>query len=56
MLPGVVPPGPDLGVLLQEALREQEEDRVIQERVGAKWDAEFGHCFPDLMQGVYDQN
>ena len=56
VLPGVVPPGPDLGFLLQEALREEEEVRLIQERVEAKWDAEFGHCFPDLMQGVYDQN
>jgi len=44
--------GPSLDMLLQQATEENERMRQLEDRVGAKWDAQFGHCFPDLLGGL----
>jgi hypothetical protein len=38
--------------LLEQANDDIEADRAIQNTVGREWDDEFGHCFPNLMEGI----
>lgn len=47
---------PELGPLLEREEEEIRLDKEAEDRVGVKWDAEFGHCFPDLMEGLPGQN
>jgi hypothetical protein len=41
--------GPSLDYLIQMATDEEAKVAEHERRVGDAWDAQFGHCFPDLM-------
>lgn len=42
------PPGPSLDALLEQIDAELLLEAEIGDRVGERWDRQFGHCFPDL--------
>jgi hypothetical protein len=44
----VYAPGPTLDYLLEMASNEADRLAEHEMRVGNAWDAQFGHCFPDL--------
>jgi hypothetical protein len=41
--------GPSLDCLLQMAIDEEAKVAEYERRADEEWDAQFGHCFPDLM-------
>lgn len=47
--PSNTPAGPDLSPLLRSIDVDRQEHARIEDKVGdsEKWDAEFGHCFPE---------
>jgi hypothetical protein len=46
---------PELSPLLAQADEENRLDKEAEDRVSEEWNEEFGHCFPDLMEGVSGQ-
>lgn len=38
--------------MLEKANAENEEDKETERKVAQQWDHQFGHCFPNLMEGI----
>jgi len=49
------PAVPSLMKLRGELNLQQERDKQIEEVVTRKWNNEFGHCFPDLTEGISEK-
>jgi hypothetical protein len=41
--------------LLEKASDDLAMLAAIENKVGEKWDDQFGHCFPDMMKGVAEE-